>query len=239
MNENEKPKNPTELPEFIAPQDSESFEPTAEQKFRASVMLNHSPLRVVFFVLIGIVIGYLGYVYFFQLPALTITDANARYSQTNTGGYRVTFNFKVKNTGNGKTSRNELHTAFLDLRGTNQNRQILAYSGVALPELKEEQIYTVPKTKEIYSEKFEQYLKTDRGLFLSVVLRWKSNFWAFRNRTFENHLLLFLKQSLDQTFEIYYVHQSQWNWGVSDDTLTPNMMKLANRIDLKRPGYEN
>jgi len=61
-------KKTTELPEFITPQDVRSFELTPEQKFRASVTLNHSPLRVAFLGLIGIVVGYLGYVYFFSFP---------------------------------------------------------------------------------------------------------------------------------------------------------------------------
>jgi len=164
-----------------------------------------------FLTLIGMFAALYAYQYHMQ-PEINILGIEAQYARsTREDNMRIDFSFKIKNEGGSKTKNLTLYSVFpkwaINQQGITVKPYDFVYSDVTnLRENGEEpfEIY-----KDINTDDFIQSTNTAQGIYLVVVLRWQSDNYAHWGRTFENHMLLFLRPSMKDNKMVFQVQQME------------------------------
>lgn len=191
---------------------------------------------VIILTLLGMCSGFYAYQYHY-IPEINITNIEAQYvRETKTSDMRINFSFKIKNTGKSKTKRLTLFSVFPKWITQETSIMVIPYDFIEseVQNLAENEETTLLIYKDINLDDFIKNHNMADGIWLNLVLRWDGDNLAYFGRTFEKHILVFLKQGIKDNKMVFLAQQVEERdlslWFLKKDK-RPNIFKTLE--DLK------
>lgn len=180
--------------------------------------------------IIGMIAGLYAYQYYMR-PEINVPDIKAQYARsTREDNMRIEFLFQIKNNGKSKTKNLKLYSVFpkwaINQKGVTVAPYDFVYSDVT--DLLENQERNFTTYKDINPDDFVQYSNMAQGIYLAAVLRWQGDNLVFWGRTFENHILFFLRPGMKDNKMVFQVRQ------IEQKNFTRWFMKETDRPDILR-----
>ncbi len=199
------------------------------------------PLKA-FFAILGILGSLYAYQYYWR-PEINLKNIDAQYArETKTNDMRINFSFLLKNDGESKTKNLMLFSAFpkWGLQKTNITVAPYDFTQSDIQNLIRNEETTFATYKDINFDDFVQNHNMAEGIWLSIVLRWQSDNLVYIGRTFEKHILIFLRLGMDENKMIFQAQQIKEEdftfWFLKNNT-KPNIFKTIEDIGASRLLY--
>lgn len=178
--------------------------------------------------LLPMLCGFYAYQYYMR-PEINIIKVDAEYSrETKDNNTRINLSFNIKNDGRSKTKELAIYSTFLNWTVDKSGVKVAPYdfTYTDVPDLIEGKENAFALYKDINSDIFVDYVNMADGLYLLIILRWQSDNFAFWGRTFESHVLLFLKPCMRDNKMIFDVR------GVRQKYLTKWFLEKSDKPDV-------
>ncbi len=161
------------------------------------------------FTLIWMFAGLYAYQYYMR-PEIEVRGLEAQYTRsTREDNMRIEFSFKIKNAGESKTKNLKLYSVFPKWGINQQGVTVMPYDSVYsdVADLRGNEETSFVTYKDINKDDFIQYSNMAQGIYLVAVLRWQSDNLVYLGRTFENHILFFLRPGMKDNKMVFQAQQ--------------------------------